>query len=160
VNETQRFESLESLRKAAYESFDSRRSYEWKLSLAIWAAEGLALVALLQPEKDKEVFPLKAPWGWIGALCAGVLLVLLHYFLSLGFKSQNERDRVESLRFKKQMERMVRPPYRRRVAQDKAADADADGWWLLGGWWSHVGQIGITLLLAATAVLIIWLRSH
>lgn len=47
-----RLEYLEALRFAAYQSFNDRRSYEWKLSLAIWTAIAV-LVAGLVPTRSK-----------------------------------------------------------------------------------------------------------
>lgn len=153
--ERRRFESLESLRRAAYESFDSRRSYEWKLSLAIWTAEAIALVALLQPTKAGEVFPLNRPWGWAGALAVAVVLVILHCYLSDGLAKSNANDKAEARHFRDEMEKMVNLEQVVKTPFERRDDEGTRGW----RQWSHLGQIGITALLAAAAALIIVLRS-
>jgi uncharacterized membrane protein len=154
--ERRRFESLESLRRAAYESFDSRRSYEWKLSLGIWTAEALALVALLQPTNRGEDFPLKSHWALGGAGLVVLVLVFLHAYLSDGFAKANGCDKAEVRRFKKEMETIALQVAKKR--DDEGACGDDEG---ARGWkqWSHLGQIGITALLACTGVLVIVLRS-
>jgi hypothetical protein len=150
--ERRRFESLESLRRAAYESFDSRRSYEWKLSLGIWTAQALALVALLQP--TGEDFPLKTHWAVLWGALVGVALVCLHGFLSHGFAKANANDKAESRHF---MDAMVeKAMLKRSEFPFPRWDEGTPGW---RKWWSHLGQIGITCMLAVAAVLIIWGRS-
>lgn len=75
-------------------------------------------------------------------------LVFLHAYLSDGFAKSNGSDKAEALRFKKVMETMVLP-------FEKRDDEGARGW----KQWSHLGQIGITALLACAGLLIIVLRS-
>ena len=58
-DERNRFLGLESLRLAAYSSFNDRRVYEWKLNLAIWTALAVLLAGLVQPSRDGAVFPLR-----------------------------------------------------------------------------------------------------
>jgi len=44
-----RFESLETLRAAAYASFNDRRGHEWKLAVSVWTTLALFLAGLVQP---------------------------------------------------------------------------------------------------------------
>lgn len=58
LTEKDKLESLEALRRGAYDSFNDRRSYEWKFALAIWTALAVIIAGLLQPIRDGERFPL------------------------------------------------------------------------------------------------------
>src|SRR6266508_3112644 len=73
-----RFESLETLRAAAYASFNDRRGHEWKLAVSVWTTLALFLAGLAQPAKSGESFPLRGPWVWVLFAVRGLALVILH----------------------------------------------------------------------------------
>jgi len=154
-NNRRRFESLESLRRAAYESLNDRRSYEWKLSLSIWTALAILLAGLLQPAKTGEVFPLKGPCVGFFAFIFGALLVILHAYWSNGASRANSVDRKVMLHFAHAMQNMLNLPYEEAL-QKEIADLPATRGWTQ---WSHIAQIFITFLLALASALIICIRS-
>ena len=153
--ERRRFESLENLRQAAYESFNDRRSYEWKLSLAIWTGQAIFLAGLVQPLGATENFPLQAPWGWIGASLAGLVLVLLHITWSNGASKANSVDKGAWIHFAMVMQEMVNAPFNSDLLCEIAALPTNRNW----RQWSHFAQVTVTALLAGVSVLIIWVRT-
>jgi hypothetical protein len=109
----------------------------------------------VQPADPKEAFPLTAPWAWIGAALAGVFLVLLHAFWSNGAAKANSIDKDISLHFFKAMQNMLDLPFEEKLKGEIDNLSHTRGWTQ----WSHLVQVSITALLAAAAVLIIWVRS-
>ena len=85
-DERNRFESMDSLRQAAYDSFNDRRSYEWKFSLSIWTALAVLLAGLVQPAKDGASFPLEGAAVWLVAAIVGVLIVLEQWSITSEFR--------------------------------------------------------------------------
>ena len=153
--ERRRFESIETLRRASYDSFNDRRSYEWKLSLSIWTALALLIAGLVQPAKPDEVFPLSAPWSWVGGLVAAMLLLFFHGYWSNGAARVNSIDRDAFLHFYQAMQTLLKLPFDATLQNAIKALPRKQGW----KQWSHVVQLLITALLAATAVVIVYVRS-
>lgn len=154
--ERRRFESLETLRHAAYVSFSDRRSYEWKLSLGIWTALAVLLAGLLQPAQPGEVFPVKSPWAWVVATVVAGALAFLHLCWSEGASRRNNVDVEVADHYASEMQRMLNVPYGEALCWEIACLPSRRGWKT----WSHLAQISITVLLGIAAVVIVWARSH
>jgi len=150
-----RFESLENLRRAAYESFNDRRSHEWKFSLSLWGAEAILLAGLLQPFENGEVFPLKGCCVRCVAVVFGSLLVLLYGYWQHCAARANSVDKDVSRHFADEMVKILSLPYSKEL-QDKIDRIPKDGTWRS---WSNLAQIGITILWTLAVVMIIYIRS-
>jgi len=149
-NERRRFESLEVLRLAAYQSFNDRRSYEWKLSLGIWSAQAIVAAALLRSEDDKT---LQGTSRWVAAAAFGAVLALLHLFFTWRVGRANRVDQDAFIVCRDAMEAL---------ASLEVGDDLKDGREELRKWrgrWSWFTQVGITLLFTVGWVLIIRARS-
>ncbi len=153
--ERKRFESLEALRSGAYTSFNDRRLYEWKLNLAIWTAQAVLIAGLVQPSKQGEAFPLRGPGAWIATAVLGVLILLLHAWWSDRAARANAIDKGVALLCSKEMERMAG------IALDEELKKRIETHPKQVGWtqWSHLGELGITALLAMAATVVVWVRS-
>ncbi len=99
-----RLQYVEALRLAAYQSFNDRRSYEWKLSLAIWTALAVLVAGLVQPSQSGEVFPFHGIRYGVGATIIGVTIVELHVYFSNCLARANTIDRKKVLNYANQIE--------------------------------------------------------
>ncbi len=86
---------MEALRLASYTSFNDRRSYEWKLSLAIWTAAAVLVAGLVQPAKSGEVFPFHGESYGLAATIVGALIVVMHICFNVGIARANSIDRLK-----------------------------------------------------------------
>src|SRR5258708_18251334 len=86
---------MEALRLASYTSFNDRRSYEWKLSLAIWTAAAVLVAGLVQRANPGEVFPFHGETYGIVATIVGALIVLMHMCFNVGIARANSIDRLK-----------------------------------------------------------------
>jgi len=149
------FESLESLRKASYVSYNDRRSYEWKLALSIWSALGLVIVGLVQPIENGKVFPLEGTVAWIVAAVLGVVLICVHIFFSKVIAQANSIDRGVSLTYLESMQNFVSVQFCDELTRIINEYSGNNAWWKR----SHIAQISITIILVVAVVLIIFYRS-
>lgn len=159
-DERRYFESLESLRLAAYTSFSDRRVYEWKVNLAIWAALGVIIVGLLQPLKGGEPFPLQGWHSWAGGLIFGAIIVFLHGYWLYGAARKNAIDKGVSEHYMELMEKMVDEDkeYNPRL-QDLIDHRVANRLEGLFMSWSTPAVVSITAVLAMATVVILFLRD-
>ena len=93
------FEALETLRKAAWDNFHRRQSYEWKWCIAIWtpllAFIGLAL-------KESHVW---MPWYWM--VPVAILLFLLSIVWQVNLKNSNDKDCDKMYDFEGKMRMLI-----------------------------------------------------
>lgn len=159
---TVKLEYLEALRKAAYESFNDRRAYEWKLSLAVWTAVAVLIVGLIQPLKEGSAFPFRGHRYAIAAGLVGLIVVLLHIYFSNCLARANAIDRKKVRNYHNQIESQLdledsdlKKEIDAHILQlPKAPTHRLLQWWQ----WGHLVQIAMTTLLVALAVAIVWVR--
>ena len=101
--EKNKFDALESLRLAAYTSFNDRRMYEWKISISIWSACSILIVGLIQPIEDAKIFPIPAIYINIIAPLLGIAIVIIHYLWSNWIFSANDIDKSMNDYFRDEM---------------------------------------------------------
>jgi hypothetical protein len=153
-----RLQYLEALRQAAYQSFNDRRSYEWKLSLAIWTALAIVVVGLVRLQTG-EVFPLHGPLYGIVATVVGILIVVLHIYFNNGMARANAIDKTRFQHCASEMESILDLKTDPKVqALIDQLPAPPKGKWMRWWQWGHLAQIGITILLTIVAVGFVWLR--
>lgn len=88
-NTTARFDKLETLRKAAWESISARRQYEWRISIAFWTL----LAAFIAGAATKHIaVPSCAKFTlWIFPLLLGIA----HSVWLFGLLRAYEHDKLE-----------------------------------------------------------------
>ena len=150
-----RFESLETLRAAAYASFNDRRGHEWKLAVSVWTTLALFLAGLVQPAKSGESFPLRGPWVWVLFAVGGLSLVILHALWNDWASRANRIDADIALHFRDEMIKEIQAPLpedtRKRMAEHPRFVGLRQR--------SHLVQVSITAVLAAGALLVVYARS-
>ena len=148
-------EAIESLRQAAYNSFNDRRVYEWKLNISIWTSLAIVIAGLLQGVEVGKKFPLGST-AWMYALGIGVVLVFLHAYWSHGAARANSIDKGVALIYARTMhERLSLKPFGVDVQSQIDALPKRTGWLQ----WSHLAQVSITAALAMGVVSLIFARG-
>jgi hypothetical protein len=150
-----RFESFETLRAAAYTSFNDRRGHEWKLALSIWTSLAILLAGLIQPAKSGESFPLHGRWPWVLFAVAGLALVFLHGFWSSWASRANRIDQNIFLHLRDKMLAEIKSPLPDDVKAMIAQHPRPVGWYQT----PHLVQVSITALLSVGAILVVYARS-
>lgn len=150
---------METLRAAAYASFNDRRGHEWKLSLGIWTALAVLLAGLVQSNKPGEDFPFQGTCAWAAFALAGLLLVALHAVWSHWASRGNYIDNKIQFHFRDEMiNNTLKVPFSSELNEFIKAHLQREppfGWTQR----SHFVQVCITFLLVAGAVLIVYVRS-
>src|SRR6267154_1270692 len=96
------FKALDILRSAAWDSFDKRRSYEWKFGIAVWTALAVFTGTLLTQPSDK-VFQLKGKWPVAVTGLVALMVVAIHAYWSNGISVRNGNDRKISFVYEVKM---------------------------------------------------------
>ena len=149
---------LEELRKAAYLSFNDRRSYEWKLSLAIWTALAIVIVGLAQQKLQDLTIP--GTYFKVVAVVIGLLIIVVHVYFNNGMARANAIDKTRFQDYSRQIESMLeitRDPKLQKMIGELPSTPNHR--WLQWWQWGHLAQIAITLLLTAVTVSLVWLRT-
>jgi hypothetical protein len=93
---------------AAYQSFNDRRNYEWKFSLAIWTALAVMIAGLTQLVQTGETFVLHGRYHEIGSIVFGALLLLLHIYFNNCLARANAIDRKKMQNYANHIESVLK----------------------------------------------------
>ena len=153
-----RFDALDALRKAGYDSFDHRRSYEWKLSFGIWTALAAFTAALVtQPVESGKHLPIAGPWAQAVTLVIVGLVAYLHSQWLIGMGRSNNADRLISWHYENEMrDNLLKLPFDTALNSELATLRRKMG--RLTNW-SYSSQLAITVLLGIAAFLAMAARS-
>jgi hypothetical protein len=108
-NTTNRFEQLETLRKAAWESIANRRQFEWRLCIAFWTLL-LAIVAAFgtgHVTSFDDSHRCSAVTFHVIAAIVALVLGAVHTFWLFGLKNAYRLDKREGAIFEKRCERLL-----------------------------------------------------
>lgn len=145
-NSERLFNALETLRCAAWKSFDHRRTYEWKFAIAIWTALAISTGSLItQPIDFNKSWVLKWPWSFIDASIIGIILLVIHALLSRGWSKANDTDRRIATVYEKRMCELIGVDHGTEIRNQLPDDYDKS---TAFGNYSHASQLLITLLRA------------
>lgn len=136
-----------------YMNFDRRRSYEWKLSLALWTALAAFTALTLRGEIRIEI----ATWP----IVVGIVIVALHcYFLVMVLKANN-LDKEKSWYYEKALNVLMHTDWET-LPDDCSGRLNCEikrfndhNVFRFSGYWACIVEVGITvvlLLLGALAV--------
>ena len=98
-----KFENLETLRKAAWESIAARRKYEWQISISFWGFLASFIAALVTNKIEI------AGTGWVGLLLIFVPLGLCiaHYMWLVGMFHAYTIDKKDEEDLRKTMHSLI-----------------------------------------------------
>jgi hypothetical protein len=149
---------LTRLRKAAYDSFDQRRSYEWKLSFGIWTAmAAFSAMLVTQPINEGRALPVAGVWSVLATALVAAAIAYVHIKFLSGMGRAHNADRLISWHYEREMrDRLLVLPFGSEL--DEELDRLRSRMGTIGNW-SYFSQYAITLLLGAAAVLAMVSRS-
>jgi hypothetical protein len=149
-NTTDRFEKLETLRKAAWESIASRRQFEWRLCIAFWTLL-LAIVAAFGtgrvPSFDDSHRCSAVTLHVIAAILA-LVLGMVHTFWLFGLKIAYRLDKREESDFREAMRNIAGYSEKEDLTRWRNEAIDS-------GWKQVFIQTAMTWILVSLAVIII-----
>lgn len=144
MNEQERFECLSTLRKAAWDDFNRRSGYEWRMCIALWTA-ALAFIGMVVTDRVEQTIS-----RWPVAVIAG-LVFLLHCFWQWNVATTNRLDREKAWKIEDEMYVLSKAPrpddYQQRVNKRKNRK--------LLKYWAHWYQIAVTAILLFLSVVIV-----
>ncbi len=101
----------------AWRSFDTRRAYEWKITLGLWAAIGGAIVFV----KDISDISISVWWTGIGALIIGLTYVT-QWLVPLWRRNAEDKKRAD--KFQKCAEEILSAEYKKPMETGTGSKAD------------------------------------
>ncbi len=138
--------------RSARQRFDTRRTYEWKLNLALWAAIAIFAVKPLNSVlgDTKAIIKLTTFQSWVFlGIHAGILLVYT-FLWSSQLHKRNQRDRLLAMKYHKAVEKFVRGE-----GLPEVDDPSYSCWKALCNW-AALTQILVTAGLLALDILFHW----
>lgn len=159
-DEKRRFDSLAILRQAAWDSFDKRRSYEWKMSFAIWMVISTFIASTLSDNYEPGIFHI------FGVAFFGLAIVLIHNFWLIGLRERNRFDSKAGWHYEEIMRlisnsvfckessifgeglKKLQDEYKKKEKEEKEEKEGKKTWH-----WSHHTQVGISSILFLAALL-------
>ena len=150
---------MSKLLEIYWQNFDKRRSYEWKLSLAIWTALAAFIALSIDPERGKAAMrdEMKVPL-LIGAL----FIVAIQCLFLCRVRLASACDQKKALFYENSINEMLDvgfPPKWATASDVKKAIEKATTWHSFRGWWGLPVHVGITLSLIALAWYILFFTS-
>jgi hypothetical protein len=156
-----RFENLETLRKAAWESIATRREFEWRVSLAFWSLLAAFIAGVVT---HPDAIPCGARWPLAGfpfVLWIAHVIWLLGLNRAYRLDKREEGDLREAMRIEasylenpcvtKWRNEIVDPKVRPKV--DPQVDPKAKGLLKLPKHWNLISQLFMSTALSALAAL-------
>jgi hypothetical protein len=140
-----RIKLLLKLADAAWRDFDQRRSYEWKINFALWAALGSFAGFLFKG--GPKIYGMRAYSVYAILFLIGCIYTLLW---TRGLKRRNYEDQAAAHHYWSQADKVIGVASPRVRSQFQAASSRP-----LVKTWSHFSQVAITslfLIIAALAV--------
>ena len=145
-----------------YMNFDRRRSYEWKLSLALWTAITAFIALTLRGEIEMETIN----WaiGVVIFFVCAVILILQGYFLVMTFKA-SDIDKKKSWYYEKGLNALIDTDWEKLTdINSMKLRNEIQNYKNLkprfGGYWSCVVHVGITFILLFGAVCVLRMKTH
>jgi hypothetical protein len=148
-----RLDSLEKLRNGAWEEFNNRRTYEWKMSLGIWTALAAFIGLILTSHNTKIASIFGGMMGAEVGAAATLILSFLHGYFMHCLRKSNKIDRRKQIFFERQIMTIINIKYdseileliNNRVRDEKKYFLD----------WSERVQVAVTILLSLLACIVI-----
>jgi hypothetical protein len=142
------FEELKVLRDVAWASFTERREFEWRVALGLWTA----LAAFTSLILGKEVV-LHGDAPIVCVVAVAVILLSLHIFFVARIVKGNKVDRAMAHHYLEEMRKAAGSSLPASLQERVSAHQRQVGFRS----YAHVFQLGVTLVLCATAVLaVVW----
>jgi hypothetical protein len=143
-----KFDALEQLRAAAWDSFDKRRNFEWRVCIALWTAFAAFIGAVLTGKA-----PSTTTTATGGTIIIALAIIILHCIWLHGLCRANKADKDIAVFFEEQMMVMLNTEFSNNIKEQLKTIRDS-------GNWNSLFQIGVTTILALGAIITIWSASE
>lgn len=140
----ERFQNLEILRKAAWESVASRREFEWRISLAFWSLLAAFIAGVATTKLGVA--------GHCAKYALSIIPIVLAYAHTRwlnGIERAHDLDRIEEGDFREEMRRVINYPEKSKVTDLRDVIMHSKGW-------NKGAQLAATYALTMLAVISIW----
>ena len=149
------FDATKTLRDLAWESFDRRRGFEWKLSFGLWTALGALLGSLAA---GKVILSETGERIVVSVAC--VFVIVLHSWWSVALAASNRADLKKSYIIEKELRETLGLTADCEAGRQLDAVVNRMGNRSgIAGNWGHLTQVLITLTLAGSVVVTTWIRG-
>jgi hypothetical protein len=148
------FDTVESLRQAAWQSFNQRRAFEWKLSFGLWTALSAIIAGLAIGQATLK----STPERWVLSAIS-VVVVVLHGLWSFFLNKVNRADLDKSYVYEREEMLALGLAEHTKAGDDiqkTIVSMTGRGW--LGKHWGHFTQVAVTIILAVGITVVAWLR--
>lgn len=135
-----------------WNSFDRRRSYEWKMAFALWAAL-LSFGAFLLGVSDK-LTALGIGWKIIVTIILGAVAIL-HTFWIFNLTRANWRDKEQAFTYAEAIRRTLGLQYAAELSKD-ISEVKGRGAWKIMKRWNESFHASVTVLLAVIVAIALW----
>jgi len=163
---------LVELLKTSLSSFDTRRSYEWKLSLGVWTAIAAFIAIMLRGDlgapdhtcRWEPVHPVLTCVSVVVFPTAAAAILGIQAFFLYRVRRANRADQTRAYYYERLLNGMVAPdlPYGGNgLPETRVQDVVAAVWGgkgITGGWWSvgcYLAVTAVLLIIAALTVLMV-----
>ena len=139
---------LLALQGHALGSVNTRREYEWKLSIAVWTASAILLGSMLTGQiKLLDTYPK------VGLTCLAVCIVLLHLAWMKGAGRRNRADIRAACFWEEQTRALLDASYPEELTHEFSNLRASSGRLHT---YSYLFQLSVTILLAVAVILKAW----
>jgi hypothetical protein len=146
-NDRNRFESIFQLYSHSWQQFNVRRTYEWKISISLWTALGLAIVGVVNAESIPEIS------GGMYILFSILLFVIMLQLIFIkGIARNHGYDRKIALHYQKFLHEISQTKFEEPL--ERVLEKGRRNWGVFLNW-SSILQIGVTIVLSILFLVII-----
>ena len=141
-------EVLLSLQASAFNSFNERRRYEWRLCISLWTASAVLLGFLLKGEIQAI-----SPWLKWGLTVVAALMMVLHAIWMKGAGRRNRADIHVAYFWEEKTRDILDAAYPKKLETELRALRETSGRLTS---WSFFFQLATTILLALAIICATW----
>jgi hypothetical protein len=148
-----KFEKLETLRKAAWESLATRREFEWRVSLALWSLLAAFVYGVTKHKLGIVPWPEKITLGFVP-----ILLGWAHILWLARLRRGDKLDKLEEGNFREEMRRDIPYAEPEKVTKNRGIILRSKETRHAWDHWNFWSQTMVTLALTTLAIISIRLN--
>ena len=146
-----RFESIFQLYALSWQQFNTRRTYEWQVTISIWTALALAIAGVSNIREIPKIL------GGIWTLLSfGIMIVFLQVWWCRGIANGNKIDRLIAFHYEAILQNISNSEFSVDLKNKLKPSHSTFGKIFH---WNYMLQIGVSALLIALLIVIVWSKS-
>ncbi len=149
--ERRRFESIFQLYALSWQQFNTRRTYEWQVTISIWTALALSIAGASNTGEIPQIH------GVIWTLLfVGVIIVALQIWWCKGIAGGHKNDRLIAFYYEAILQNVSNSEFPDDLKNKLNPSHSTFGKIFH---WSYMLQVGVTVLLIALLLAVVWSKS-